>query len=325
MSAISPISSISPRQRARIEQIQALKREKGALILVHNYLLPEIYEVADYIGDSLGLCEEAAATDASIIVFSAVHFMAESAALLLPDRKILLPNYDAGCALAEMVSAPQLRTWRAQHPDVTVVCYINSSAAVKAESDVVCTSTNAIAVVRALSADRILMVPDKNLAHFVQRAVPEKEIIAWDGYCPIHHRITLDAVMSAREAHPNAKLLVHPECPPDVLNAADVIASTNGMFSFAERDSADEFIVVTECGLVKRMMKELPNKKFLSVCNLCYDMKKTTLDSIYDSLVHEQYRITVEPEIANRARRAFVRMFELTRVTPALPALSLSR
>ncbi len=304
-----------------IERIHALKKEKNAVILVHNYLRPEVYEVADYIGDSLGLCEEAAKTDADIVVFSAVHFMAESAALLLPDKKVLLPNYDAGCALADMITAEQLREFRVLHPGSGVVCYINSSAEVKAESDVICTSANAVAVTRALPFQKILFVPDKNLAQFVAKQVPEKEIIAWEGFCPIHHRITVDQVMRAKADHPLAKVIAHPECPDAILQIADEVASTTGMMKYAERSPGQEFIIITECGLTQRMIKAMPEKKFLSVCNMCYDMKKTTLESIHESLVEERFRIQIPEEVGARARKSFQYMFELTRVASNIPSL----
>lgn len=315
------MSTLTTHQIELIEKIQDLKKRKNAVILVHNYLKPEVYEVADYIGDSLGLCEEAAQTSADIVVFSAVHFMAESAALLLPNTKVLLPNYDAGCALADMITAQQLREFKAQHPGAAVVCYINSSAEVKAESDVVCTSANAAQVVRNLPHNKILFVPDKNLAKFVARLVPEKEIIAWDGHCPIHHKITVEQVLMAKAANPRAKIIAHPECPEPILRMADKVASTTGMMKYAEQDDTGEYIVITECGLTQRMMREMPEKKFLSVCNLCYDMKLTTLQSIYDALLYEQFEITIPPEIAVRARESFKRMFTLTSVSSNIPSL----
>lgn len=316
------MSTLTTHQIELIARIQELKKQKNAVVLVHNYLKPEVYEVADYIGDSLGLCEQAAQSKADIVVFSAVHFMAESAALLLPNAKVLLPNYDAGCALADMITAEQLREFKRAHPGAGVVCYINSTAEVKAESDAVCTSANAAEVVRNMPEKTILFVPDKNLANFVAKLVPEKEIIAWEGYCPIHHNITVQQVLEAKAAHPNAKVVVHPECPEPILRLADKIASTTGMVSYAEQDSGDEFIVITECGLTQRMMKMMPDKKFLSVCNLCYDMKKTTLQSVLDSLEYEQFEIKIPEEVAVRARESFRRMFALTNVSIKIPSLT---
>lgn len=315
------MATLTTHQIELVEKILTLKKEKNAVILVHNYLRPEVYEVADFIGDSLGLCEEAAQTKADIVVFSAVHFMAESAALLLPHAKVLLPNYNAGCALADMITAEQLRAFKLEHPGAAVVCYINSSAEVKAESDAVCTSANAAEVVRNFPEKKILFVPDKNLANFVARLVPEKEIIAWDGYCPIHHKITVEQVMRAKAEHPNAKIIAHPECPEPILRLADKVASTTGMMKFAEENEGNEFIIITECGLTQRMIKEMPEKKFLSVCNMCYDMKKTTLESILEALEEEQFEITIPEHIAVKARESFRRMFELTNRVSKIPSL----
>lgn len=282
----------------------------------------EIYDVADYIGDSLGLCEQAAQTSARIIVFCAVHFMAESAALLLPNTKVLLPNFDAGCALADTITPAQLRAFQEQYPNVPTVCYINSSAAVKALSDVVCTSSNAVDIVRNLPGKRVLMVPDKNLANFVSRCVPEKEIIAWDGSCPIHHRLTMDQVLEAKAAHPKARVLAHPECTSGVLDLADTVASTEGMMRDARESDAEEFLVLTECGLSQRLARELPHKRFLSVCHMCYDMKKITLQSLYESLLLERFVVRVDPEVADGARNSFARMFSLTNRPVTLPSLT---
>lgn len=316
------MTTLTTHQLDLIEKIRALKAKKRALVLVHNYLRPEVYEVADYIGDSLGLCEKAAETDCDMVVFSAVHFMAESAALLLPTKKVLLPDYDAGCALSDMITGEQVREFRSRYPEAGVVCYINSTAEVKAESDVVCTSSNAVEVTRELPYDQILFVPDKNLAAFVAKQVPEKEIIPWNGYCPIHHRISREQVLRAKADHPGAKVIAHPECPEDVLMIADEVASTSGMVSYAEKSPEREFIVLTECGLTQRMMRDMPGKKFMSVCNLCYDMKKTTLDSVYEALMNEQYEIRIPESVAVRARESFRKMFALTSVPVTLPCLT---
>lgn len=305
-----------------VEAICALKREKNALILAHNYMRPEVSEVADYIGDSLGLCEEAARTNASVIVFCAVHFMAESAAILLPHVRVLLPNFDAGCALANTITPAQLRAFQAEHPHVPTVCYINSSAGVKALSDVVCTSANAVEIVQRLPGKQVLMVPDKNLANFVSRCVPEKEIIAWDGACPVHHRLTMDQVLEAKAAHPKARVLAHPECTDGVLGLADAVASTEGMMRAARESDAEEFLILTECGLGQRLARELPHKRFLSVCHMCYDMKKITLPSLYESLIYDRFHIRIDPETSRRARESFARMFSLTDRPITLPSLA---
>lgn len=312
MFSVPRFMNLTPHQQNLITQIASLKEQKNAIILAHNYQRPEIYEVADFIGDSLELCRKAATTNAELIIFCGVHFMAESAALLNPDRKVLLPALDAGCALSDMITAEQLREKKKEFPDAAVVCYVNCSADVKAESDVCCTSSNAAEVVRALPEKQILFVPDKNLASYVAKQVPEKEIIAWDGFCPIHHRITVDILMRSKALHPNAKIVVHPECQPPVLDVADCVASTSKMADYCRSSDAKEFIIITECGLVQKLLKEMPDKKFYTVCNMCYDMKKNTLESIVDSLLYEQYHIQISPDVAEKAQRAFRRMFEIT-------------
>lgn len=299
-------------QKRLIRSIQRLKKEKNAIILCHNYQRPEIYEVADFIGDSLELCRKAAQTSAEIIVFSGVYFMAESAAVLNPGVKVLIPSRDAGCALSDMVTAESLRREKKKYPDAAVVCYVNSSAEVKAESDVCCTSSNAVEIVSGLPNKKILFVPDKNLANFVAKQVPEKEIIPWEGYCPIHERLTADYLLEAKRQRPHAKIIAHPECPKDVLEIADYVASTSGMLRIARESSAKEFICTTECGMVSRLSRALPNKKFYTVCSVCFDMKKNTLEAIEESLIKEQYEVKVQKRVAAGARRAFEKMFKMT-------------
>ena len=257
-----------------VDSIIHLKREKNALILVHNYQRPEIFEVADFIGDSLGLCQEARQTDADLIVFSGVYFMAESAAILNPDKKVVIPDPDSGCAMSDMITADSLRAMKAKHPGVPVVTYVNSTAAVKAESDLCCTSANAVDVVASLPDERIIMAPDRNLAAFVAKQLPGKDILAWDGYCPIHERLTIDYVEQSRRAHPDAKLIAHPECPEDVIAAADYCCSTSKMIEVCTNDPAEEFVLMTECGMLNRLKKALPHKRFYTLCSLCFDMKK---------------------------------------------------
>lgn len=293
---------------ARIKQ---LKKEKRAVILAHNYQRPEIYEVADFIGDSLGLCEKAQAVDCDIIVFSGVYFMAESAAILNPTKKVLIPAKDAGCALSDMITAEALRAKKQAYPDAAVVCYINSTADVKAESDIICTSSNAVEVVKSMRQRRVLFVPDKNLANFVAKSVPEKEIIPWEGFCPIHHRITPEYILKAMANHPNAKLIVHPECTEEVIAISDYCVSTSKMIKVAEEDPSEEFLVITECGMVNRMKQALPHKKFYTVCSVCFDMKKNTLEKIEESLITGQHEVTVPEPVRSQAYEAFARMFAL--------------
>lgn len=294
-----------------ISEIKQLKRQKKAIILAHNYQRSEIFEVADFVGDSLGLCQEARKTDARLIVFSGVYFMAESAAILNPDKKVVIPDPESGCAMADMIDVEGLRAFKKKHPGVPVVMYINSTAEIKAESDILCTSSNAVEVVASLPDKRIICAPDKNLAAFIQSKLPDKEIIPWDGYCPIHQRLNLDYVKQARERHPGAKLIAHPECPLEVSKAADYCLSTSKMIDAVKNDPATEFIVMTECGMIKRLQSVFPDKKFYTLCSLCFDMKKNTLEKIRDCLVTEEPMVTIPKNIRKGALRAFERMFNI--------------
>ncbi len=299
-------------QKKLIQKINKLKKEKNAIILVHNYQRPEIYEIADAIGDSLGLCQKAAKTDAEIILFCGVLFMGETAAIVNPGKKVIVPYLDAGCAMADMVCAEDLRDFKAEHPKATVVCYVNSSAAVKAESDICCTSSNAVEVVKSQKEDEVIFVPDKNLAAYVQSQVPKKKIIPWRGFCPVHHSLTKGYVDEIREQHPNARVIAHPECRPEVLKSADHITSTSGMISAARKDPAKEFFILTECGMTERLNRELPGKKFYGLCNMCFDMKKNTLDSVLRCLETEKEVVVVDKKVANRAKMALDKMLEIT-------------
>lgn len=295
-----------------IEKILALKKLKNAIVLAHNYQRPEIYDVADYVGDSLGLCLEARKTDAKIIVFCGVHFMAESAKILNPSRKVIVPYIDAGCAMADMVNARKLKEFKAKYPDAAVVAYVNSTAEVKALADSCCTSSNAATVVARLPQKRIIFVPDKNLAAYVQAKVPEKEIIAWEGYCPVHHFVNKEYLQEMRKEYPNAKVIAHPESKPEVLQEAEYISSTSGMIEIAKKDQGKEFFVLTECGMTERLHREVPGKVFRGLCNMCFDMKKNTLEAVLRSLETEKDVIRVDEKIASKARIAFENMFDLT-------------
>lgn len=301
---------IPAQYRPIISKISSLKRKKNAIVLAHNYQRPEIFEVADFIGDSLGLCEKARKTSAEIIVFSGVYFMAESAAILNPDKKVLIPDPDSGCAMSNMITADSLREMKKKYPGVPVVTYVNSTAEVKAESDICCTSSNAAEIVASLSDKRIIMAPDRNLAKYVAKKVPNKEILAWNGYCPIHDRLTIDYVKQARKAHPKAKLIAHPECPEDVIAASDYCVSTSKMIDVCSKDSTNEFVLMTECGMLNRLTNALPKKKFYTLCSLCFDMKKNTLEKIYESLDKEIHEVLVPEKIRVRAELAFKRMFD---------------
>lgn len=301
-------------EREMIQEIQRLKKEKNAVILAHNYQIPEIQEIADIVGDSLKLSQEAAKTTADIVVFSGVHFMAESAKILSPDKKVLLPVYDAGCPMADMIDADQLRAFKKEYPDLPVVCYVNSSAEVKAESDICCTSSNAVKIVKSMKADKILFVPDQNLGNYIAKQVPEKEMICWEGFCITHHRVKASEVETVRRQHPDAKILIHPECSPDVVAMADFVGSTSQIIHYAKESDSKTFIIGTEMGVLHKLRKENPDKKFylLSPGLTCFNMKKTTLPDIYQALLKEQYEITVDEEIRQKALGALERMLELS-------------
>jgi quinolinate synthase len=291
------------------DDIVRLKREKNALFLVHNYQKPEVQDIADFLGDSLGLAKEAAETDTQMIVFCGVRFMAETAKILSPEKTVLLPRKDAGCPMADMITRDELRALKAQHPDAKVVSYVNTSADVKAESDVCCTSANAVQVVRNVEADKIIFTPDKNLASYCQRFV-DKEIIAWSGYCYVHERITKEEVLLAKQKYPDAVVLVHPECNPSVIDIADQVLSTSGMVDFAQKSEKRRFLIGTEEGLIYRLKKECPGKEFYAAgtAKLCRNMKLTALEDVLVSLREERYAIELPEDILKSARRALEAM-----------------
>jgi len=296
-------------------EIRDLLRERNAVLLAHNYQRDEIQEIADITGDSLGLSRQAAETEAEVIVFCGVHFMAESAAILSPGKKVLLPRMDAGCPMADMITADDLRAWREKHPGAVVVTYVNSSAEVKALSDICCTSGNAVNVVRSIPADReIFMVPDRNLAHYVAK-MSGRALTWWDGYCPTHDRLTLAAVRKAKEEHPGALLVVHPECPREVVEMADAVLSTSGMYIYCSRSEAKEFLVGTEMGILYRLRKENPGKVFhlASRTLICPNMKLTTLEDVRDALATLSPQVTVPEEIRVRAMAALEAMLRVPR------------
>jgi quinolinate synthase len=249
-------------QQERKEEIRRLAKERNALLLAHNYQRDEVQEIADITGDSLALSMEAAETDRDVIVFCGVHFMAESAAILAPDKTVLLPRLDAGCPMADMVTAEGLRELKKQHPKATVVTYVNSTAAVKAESDICCTSSNAVNVVNSLDADEVILVPDRNLGHYIAEHT-DKTCYFWEGYCPTHERLSADAVKKAQQDYPDALFMAHPECPQEILKLADHICSTSGMYEFARQNPAKKFIVGTEMGILYRLRRENPDKEFI--------------------------------------------------------------
>ncbi len=295
-----------------VKEIEEIKKAKDAVLLVHNYQLPEIQDIADILGDSLDLSRRAKETEKSVIVFCGVRFMAETAKILSPHKRVFLPVYDAGCPLADMVTAEKLKKFKEQNPDYWIVSYVNANADVKSVSDVCCTSANAIKVVKNIPAKKILFVPDKNLGDYVKKNVPEKEIKLWDGYCIVHLKIELEEVKKVKQMHPDALLLVHPECEPEVVELADEVLSTNGMIRFVKESKNKEFIIGTEEGLIYRLKNENPDKIFYPAGKavVCANMKKTRLEDVLKALKYEQYEITLPDEIINKAQIALNRMLE---------------
>ena len=292
------------------EEIRALATERGAVILAHNYQVPEVQDVADFVGDSLGLSREAAATDADAIVFCGVHFMAETAAILSPQKTVLIPDLDAGCSLAASITGADIRLLRQRYPGVPVVTYVNTSAEVKAESDITCTSSNAVQVVESLDSDTVIFVPDQYLAKYVA-SQSKKKIIAWKGACEVHERFTGEELRRVRGDEPGIQIIAHPECPPDVLAEADYTGSTAGMIDWVRKHNPKRVVMVTECSMADNVKAELPDVEFVRPCNFCPHMKRITLPNILDSLVYLKEEVVIDPAIAARARRSVERMVNL--------------
>ncbi|MFC1872417.1 quinolinate synthase NadA [Chloroflexota bacterium] len=296
-----------------IAKIMRLKKERNAVFLVHNYQRPEVQDIADFLGDSLGLAQQAAKTDADVIVFCGVHFMAETAAILSPEKTVLLPDEHAGCPMADMITADKLRQKKQGMPGAAVVCYVNTSAVVKAESDICCTSANAVKVVQSLPGDEVLFVPDQYLGHFVSTQT-DKKMTFWPGYCPTHAKIQAEDIMKLRQKHPGVPVVVHPECRPDVIAAADEALSTGGMVRYAASGDVTELIVGTELGILHRLRKENPSKTFIPISELatCTNMKKITFLKILDSLETMAPVVTVPEDIRLKALASVVRMLEVS-------------
>jgi quinolinate synthase len=296
-----------------LNKIERLKKDRNAVILAHNYQPGEIQDVADFCGDSLGLSVQASETDADVIVFCGVRFMAETAAILSPGKTVLMPEPTAGCPMADMIDAEQLRELKAHHPGALVVCYVNSSAEVKAESDYCCTSANAVDIVKSLPAEKkILFVPDQHLVRFVQERTG-RDIVLWPGYCSTHVQITEDAVKEARKAHPDAVVMAHPECSEPVKELADELLSTGQMLKFVKTSKAKQFIIATEIGIIHTLKKVRPDAEFFpgSARGICPNMKKTTIDKLLTSLENLQHKVVVSEDIATRARKSLERMVEI--------------
>ena len=297
----------------RIVEIERLKRERGAVILAHNYQTPEIFHgVADLVGDSLALARMAADTDADVIVLCGVHFMAETAKVLNPDKTVLIPDPGAGCSLAESITAADVRRLKTQHPGVPVVTYVNTTAEVKAETDVCCTSANAVEVVESLGADRVIFLPDEYLGRWVASQT-DVEVILWDGHCEVHERFTPDDIADFRRQWPGVKVIAHPECDLPVLQAADMVGSTSGMIRWVADHRPDRVAMITECSMSDNVAAEFPDIEFVRPCSLCPHMKRITLDNIATSLRELRFPVEVDPEVAARARRAVERMLAVGR------------
>ena len=301
-----------------VEKINNLKKEKNAIILTHCYQNVEIDEVSDYVGDSLYLSQVAAKTDADIIIFAGVYFMAQSAKILSPNKKVLLPNMHSGCAMADMIDVNSLRSFKAKYPNVPVVCYINSTAEVKAECDVCCTSSNAVKIVKSLNAPKILFAPDTYLGNWVAKELDTVDVITFNGFCPIHMRIRVDEINNARKQYPNALILAHPECHHSVSKLADFVGSTKEIMEFARKSDNKQFVIATEKGVVDRLNRDSKlynwGKEFILIDEniICPSMKNNTLDDIYETLLNETNEINLDDEIIQKARLSIDKMLELS-------------
>jgi len=309
-------------QAPLIEEINQLKRARNAVILAHNYMTPEIFHgVGDHVGDSLGLAREAARSRADVIVQAGVHFMAETSKVLCPDKRVLIPDLRAGCSLAASITADDVRLIKQRYPGLPVVTYVNTTAAVKAETDICCTSANAVQVVEAVArewgVDRVILLPDEFLARNVARQTSVR-ILSWHGRCEVHERFTGADIAELREAWPDADILAHPECPPEVLEAADFAGSTAAMSDYVARRKPRRVVLITECSMADNVACDAPETEFVRPCNLCPHMKRISLENIRDALLHDRHEVTVDPVIAGRARAAVQRMIDLP--NPAVAA-----
>ncbi len=293
-----------------IEKINELKKEKNAVILAHNYQIDEVQDIADFTGDSLELAKKVVDVKADIIVFCGVKFMAEMAYMLNPSKKVLLPRIDAGCPMADTITGEDVKELRKKYPEHTFIAYVNTNADVKAEIDICCTSSNALVIVKNVENDKIVFLPDRNLGNYVKQSVPEKEIILWDGCCNVHDRIDLTEVKKAKEMNPDAKLIVHPECKPEVVEFADEVLSTGGMVRFVKETDAKKIIVGTEEGMIHRLRTEAPDKIYYNAARnfVCPNMKKTRLEDIMEALEKEQYSITLDKERTEKGKQTLDEM-----------------
>jgi len=312
--------TITDKNRKIIDEFNRLRKDKNAILLAHFYQVPEIQDLADFVGDSLGLSQEAFKTNAAVIVFAGVHFMAETAKILNPTKKVLLPDLDAGCSLADSAPGDEFRKFREKYPDHTVISYINCSAEVKALSDIICTSSNAVKIVESLPKDaKIIFAPDKNLGAYVNM-ITGRKMILWNGSCEVHDVIKTEAILQLKFDHPEAKLIAHPECKAVILQMADYIGSTTALLNYTQKDTSDEFIVATETGILHQMQKTSPDKKFYIVpadetcaCNDCPYMKLNTLPKLLNCLKNESPEIILSDDLMDKARKPILRMLELSK------------
>lgn len=297
------------------ERIKKLKKEKNAIILAHSYQNLEIDEVADFVGDSLYLCQKAKETNADIIVFAGVYFMAQTAKTISPKKKVLLPNVNAGCLMADMIDLPKIIEFKKKHPDLPVVCYINSTAEVKSECDICCTSSNVLTIIKSLNKDEILFVPDANLGKWAETQLDGIKITTYDGNCPVHNNVTVQSVLNARKKYPNAKILIHPECKPEVSELGDYVGSTSGIINYVKESSEKQFIIVTEKGVVDRLKRDYPDKEFILISEnmICDSMKLTTLDEILYVLENEVNEINLDENIQKRSLGCIERMLKVSK------------
>lgn len=300
-----------------IEEINKIKREKNAIVLAHCYQNAEIDEVADYVGDSLFLSQKAKETDADIIVFAGVYFMAQTAKILNPDKKVIIPNVEkAGCDMADMINLQQLRSFKSKYPDIPVVCYINSTAEVKSECDICCTSSNAVQIVASLNAEKVLFVPDRNLGRWVEKQLGNVEVITYDGCCPIHDKLTPQEIDETKSKYPDAIVLAHPECREEFSSKADFVGSTTGIINYVKNSDAGKFIIATEKGVIDRLKRDYPNKQFYSICDtpsICQSMKLNSLSDIYYALKNEAPEVDVDSELAQKAIQCINKMLEVSK------------
>ena len=297
-----------------IEKIKKLKEEKNAIILAHSYQNIEVDEVADFVGDSLYLSKQAEKTNASIIVFAGVYFMAQTAKIISPEKKVLLPNLNAGCLMADMINHEQIIKFKKKYPGIPVVCYINSTAEVKAECDICCTSSNALEIVKSLNTPQVLFVPDANLGKWIEKQLQGVEVITYNGNCPVHHNIKKEDIEHARKKYPHAKILIHPECKPEVSILGDFVGSTSGIIDFVKKSSDKQFVIVTEKGVSDRLKRDYPDREFILIKDnmLCESMKLTTLEEIWHALEYEVNEIKLDEDVRNLSYNCIDRMLKVS-------------